>query len=79
MGYEPSSGVGGVGDRDSKSYQQEVEGGTSVDAEYSASLRLRGEKNLFWRFSLCNVCRLWQPHADALHLLHLGILKTMTN
>jgi len=75
MGHEPSSRVGGVRDRDPKSYQQELELGNSEDAEYLASIGLQVEKNPFWKFPLCNVYRLWQP--DALHLLHLGILKTM--
>jgi hypothetical protein len=75
MGHEPSSRVRGFRDRDSKSYQQALERGNPEDVEYLASIGLRVEENPFWGLPLCNVYRLWQP--DALHLLHLGILKTM--
>jgi len=75
MGHEPCSTVGGVRDRDPKSYQPALEPGNSEDAEYVASIGLRVEKNPFRRSPLCNGYWLWQP--DALHLLHLGILKTM--
>ena len=57
------------------SNQQALERGNPKDAEYLASIAVRVEQNPFWRFPLCNVYRLWQP--DPLHLLHLGILKTM--
>jgi len=75
MGHEPSSRVGGVRDRDPKSYQHALERGNSEDAEYLVSIGLQMEKNPFLRFPSCNVYRLWQP--DTLHLVHLGILKTM--
>lgn len=75
MGHEPSSRVREFRNRDPMSYQRALERGNPEDAEYLASIGLRGEENPFWRFPLCNVYNLWQP--DALHLLHLGILKTM--
>ena len=75
MGHELSSRVRKFRDRDSKSYQQALERGNPEDVKYLASIGLRVEENLFWGLPLCNMYRLWQP--DALHLLHLGILKTM--
>ena len=75
MGPEPSSRVREFRSRDQMSYQRALERGNPEDAEYLVSIGLRGEENPFWRFPLCNVYNLWQP--DALHLLHLGILKTM--
>ena len=75
MGHEPSSRVRGFRDRDPMSYQQALERGNPEDAEYLSSIGLQAEENPFWRVPLCNVYSLWQP--DALHLLHLGILKTM--
>ena len=75
MEHEPSSRVRGFRDHDPMSYQQALERGNPEDAEYLAFISLQVEENLFWRLPLCNVYTLWQP--DALHLLHLGILKTM--
>ena len=75
MGHKPSSRVREFRGHHPMSYQQALEQGNPKDAQYLASIALRMEENPFWRFPLCNVYRLWQP--DALHLLHLGILKTM--
>ena len=57
------------------SYQQALERENPGDAEYLSSIGLWVEENPLWRVPLCNVYSLWQP--DALHLLHLGILKTI--
>ncbi|KAG0641639.1 hypothetical protein HOY80DRAFT_1038808 [Tuber brumale] len=75
MGHEPSSRVRGFRNSNPKSYQQALEQGTPEDIKYLTSVGLQAEENPFWRYPLCNVYTLWQP--DALHLLHLGILKTM--
>jgi len=75
IGHELRSRVKGVRDCHPKSYQQALRRGNRKYAEYLASIGLLVEKNPFWRFPLCNVYRLWQP--KGLHLLHLGIGKTM--
>ena len=75
MGHEPNSRVRGFRDRDPISYQQALERANPEDAKYLSSIGLQAEENPFWRVTLCNVYSLWQP--DTLHLLHLGILKTM--
>ena len=75
MAQEPRTTVRVFRDPDPKSYQQALEIGNPEDVKYFASIGLRMEENPFWRLPLCNVYTLWQP--DALHLLHLGIVKTM--
>ena len=75
MRHEASSRVRKFRKHDPISYQQVLNRGNPEDAQYLASIGLRGVEYPFWRFPLCNVYNHWQP--DTLHLLNLGILKMM--
>ena len=58
--------------RDKLRYQLSLDSG---DLQCLKDCSLQSEANLLWNFVACDPYHLWQP--DILHLLNLGIVKTM--
>ena len=74
MGHESSvlCSVNEYPRRDKLRYKCSLESG---DLQCLKDCSLQSEANPLWNFVVCDPYHLWQP--DILHLLNLGIVKTM--